>query len=157
MVSGINHSAELHALAVNGDIQWDMYVTKDGFYENFNWFSGTSNLVGTAGTWTLNNSPNDSQPLLEIEWTRTEETDTGNIRYTNIIPGDPENGAYIYYGTTDGDLDAFYDIYSANENRMINVEWNRTTRQGRVKDANHFGDDQWRCWNTEQKDTDCAS
>jgi len=155
VVSGITHSAELHALAVDGDIEWNMFITKDGFYESFNWFSGVSNLAGTSGTWTLNSSPDNPQPLLLIEWTRDAETDTGDIRYTNIVPDGAENGGYIFYGGSDGDYDTFYEIYNAGADKLINIEWNLDTGDGRVKDPVHFGDDAWRCWTADQTDTDC--
>lgn len=156
VVSGITYSAELHGLAVDGDIHWDMYVTKAGDYENFHWFSGVSNLAGTAGTWTLNNSPNDPQPLLQIDWTRDLTTNTGDIRYTNVVPNDPENGGYIYYGSSTGNFDTFYEIYNKGQDNTMNIEWNRDPGDGRVKDASHFGDDLWHCWAVDQTDTNCS-
>lgn len=154
-VSGVVHSAELHALTVDGNIQWNMYVSKEGFFEDFNWFSGVSNLPGTEGTWTLNNHADDPTPLVGIEWHRSPTTETGDIRYTNIIPDGPENGGYIYFGVIEDTLDAFYEIYNKGADNTIEIEWNRSTKVGRIRDNAHFADDQWHCWDGTLQDTEC--
>jgi len=154
-VSGILHTAELHASTVDGSIEWNMFISKEGFYESFNWFSGVSNLPGTEGTWTLNNRPEDPTPLVGIEWHRDSLTETGDIKYTNIVPDGPENGGYIFFGLTEGTLDAFYEIFNKGENNTINIEWSRTGKDGRIRDGAHFGDDQWHCWDAALQDAEC--
>jgi len=154
-VSGVVHTAELHGATSGGNVEWDMFITKEGFYDHFNWFSGVSNLPGTEGTWTLYNSPDNPTPLLSIDWHRDPLAETGDIRYTNTVPDGPENGGYIYFGTTANPMDAFYEIFNKGENNTINIEWSRTARNGRIKDSAHFGDDQWHCWDGSLKDTAC--
>jgi len=151
-VGGVIHTAELHALAVDGDIEWNMFVSKEGFYTDFSWFSGVSNLVATQGTWTLNKSPDDPTPFVGIEWHRNPVDETGDIKYTNIVPEDPENGGYIFHGIVDEVFDAFYEIYNKGQDNLTNIEWSRTTKDGRVKDLAHFGDEDWHCWNTALED-----
>jgi hypothetical protein len=156
-VGGVGHSAELQAIAVDGDIHWTMLVSKDGAYTDFTWFTGVSNLPATEGTWTLNRSPEDLNPFIGIEWHRNPLKETGDITYTNIVPDGPENGGYISYGTTTGTpYDAFYDIYNKGLDNHTEIEWNRTTKEGRVKDPRHFGDDDWRCWDSDLIDVDCS-
>ena len=154
-VAGVIHTAELHALAVGGDIEWNMFISKDGSYTDFNWFSGVSNLVGTEGTWTLNKDPDAPTQLVGIEWHRNPQDETGDIKYTNIVPAGPENGGYIFHGITAEALDAFYEIFNKGQDNVTNVEWNRTTKDGRVKDPAHFGDGDWHCWHTGLQNTGC--
>jgi hypothetical protein len=154
-VGGIVHSAELHALAVGGDIEWNMYVSKEGFYADFNWFSGVSNLISTEGTWTLNRAPDDPSPFVGIEWHRDPATETGEIKYTNIVPDGPENGGYIHHGITDEAFDAFYEIFNKGQSNVINIEWSRTTKDGRVKDPAHLGSENWHCWDSALQDIEC--
>jgi len=154
-VSNILYSAELHGQTVDGHIEWNMYISKEGFYDNFNWFSGESNLPGTEGTWTLNNNPDDPTPLVGIEWHRDLTAGTGDIKYTNIVPNGPENGGYIFFGLTENALDAFYQIYNKGQDSTIDIEWSRTGKDGRIRDINHFGDTDWRCWDTELQDASC--
>jgi hypothetical protein len=152
------HLAELHGRIVDEEVQWEMYISKESEYSDFLWYSGLSNLDGTQGTWTLYTSPADPTPLLGIEWHRDPETNTGDIKYTNIVPDGPENGGYIFYGTTDGDTyNAFYDIYNKGQNNHTDIEWDRTTMVGRVKDPNHFGDADWHCWDIYHNDVDCTT
>jgi hypothetical protein len=152
-VAGINHTAELHGKIVDGEVLWEMYVSKEEFYTDFNWFSGTSYLDGTQGTWTLKKSPDDPTPLLGIEWSRDLQTQTGDIKYMNIVPDGPENGGYIYYGTTsDPTYDAFYDIYNKGDDDLIEIEWNRTAKNGRVRNLTHFGNEDWHYWDESLQD-----
>lgn len=110
----------------------------------------------TEGTWTLNRSPEDPEPFIGIEWERSPESDTGTIRYTNIVPGGPENGGYIFLGTTtDTPYDAFYDIYNKGKDNHTDIQWNRTTQAGQIRDPLHFEDEAWHCWDEELADVDC--
>jgi hypothetical protein len=154
-VGGVTHTAELHALAVGGDIEWNMFISKEGHYTNFNWFSGVSNLIATEGTWALNKNPDDPTPLVGIDWTRNPADETGDIRYTNIVPGGPENGGYIYHGITTDAFDAFFEIYNKGQDSLTYIEWNRTTKDGRIEDSARFGDEEWHCWDTDLQNTDC--
>ena len=156
-VAGVVYTAELHGEFVGQEVHWDMYITKEGYYEDFNWYSGVSNLPGTEGTWTLRKSPDDPTPWVGIEWHRNVEDGTGDIKYTNIVPDGDENGGYIFYGrTTDEPYDAFYDIYNKGEDRLTEIEWNRDTKEGRVKSPN-FGDGDWQYWDSDHKDTEAPS
>jgi hypothetical protein len=51
--------------------------------------------------------------------------------------------------------DAFYDIYGAEEDRLLETEWNRDAQAGRVRDEVFFGDADWRCWDETLQDIDC--
>ena len=155
-VNGQEYSAELHGSIGNFGTQWQMYVTEHGVYENFLWYSGQADLFLTEGTWTLNKHPEDPIPLLLIEWHRSIEDSTGDIRYTNIEPGGAENGGYIFHGTTpDTVYDAFYDIYNKGQDHLIEIEWNLTDKDGRIRDAVHFQDEDWHCWDPNRQDIDC--
>ena len=49
-LGSVNHSASLYANLSNDGINWEMYITRDDYFENFLWFSGTSDLFGKEGT-----------------------------------------------------------------------------------------------------------
>ncbi|MFQ5769846.1 MAG: hypothetical protein ACE5HX_04885 [bacterium] len=154
-VFGVIHTAELHAKTIPAGIRWDMYISKENDYSNYHWFFGESNLVTTEGTWTLNSSV-AATPFIFIEWHRNPKDSTSDIKYTNVIPDAAENGGYIFYGTsTDAMYDAFYDIYNKGKDNHSTIKWNRTTKAGQIKDALHFGDNDWHCWNTLLEDIDC--
>lgn len=154
--TGIKHTAELYGNVDNNGVTWEMYITKENVFQNFLWYKGDSDIFATGGTWTLYAEPNNPTELLGIEWERNKEDSTGNIKYTNIIPNGAENGGYIFYGTmNDHDYDAFYEINNKGQNNITSIKWNRTTHEGRVKDMNHFGNDQWHCWDSNQNNIDC--
>jgi hypothetical protein len=157
MAQGAVHLAELHGKKVEDEVQWEMHISKEGEYTDFVWYSGLSLLDGTGGTWTLYSSPTEPSPLVGIEWHRDAETQTADIKYTNIVPDGPENGGYIAYGTTTDDpFDAFYDIYNKGLDNHTDIEWNRSTKAGRVKDPNHFTDSEWHCWDSALDDVPCT-
>jgi hypothetical protein len=156
MALGVQHTARLEARPVSAGIEWRMYISKYGEFTDFLWYSGESNLQGTSGTWLLNLNPSDPTPFIDIEWSQAASRETFETRYTNVIPGAAENGGYIHYGVTgDTPFDAFYDIYGAVNDNLTEIEWNRTTKEGRTRDPLHFGDSDWRCWDTLLNDAAC--
>jgi hypothetical protein len=153
--NGVLHTAELHGEIIDARVYWEMYITKEGFYEDFLWYSGESDWLATEGTWTLRKSPDDDVDWLGIEWNRTPSDGTWQVSYTNIEPGGSENGGYIEYGiTTDVDYDAYYNIYVKSADNLVEIQANRSSNTGRVKNANHFGDDDWHYWDESHCDDD---
>ncbi len=163
-INNITHSAKLFGTVQENSIYWEMFISKEGEYTDFKWYTGTSMLDKSKVTWTLYNNPpsdNNTTPyeLLSIEYIRTSES-TGNITYTNIIPGGAENGGYIKYGNdSENDLDAYYHIFNKGANNgegnLTEIEWNQTTKDGRVKDENKFNDTEWHCWDINLEDVNC--
>lgn len=155
-VNEVLHLAELHGRIEDEEVIWEMYISKDGEFADFLWYSGVSDIDGTEGSWTINREPEDPTPLIRIDWHNNIAEETWDIKYTNIIPGDAENGGYIYHGVVDDPTyDAFYDIYHKSADNHTYIEWNLTTKAGRVKDEAHFGDSDWHCWNNLLEDIDC--
>lgn len=154
--NNVVYLAVLHASYVTDGISWKMYISKDGSFTNFLWYSGISNLDNTSGYWTLYYEPNTPVTLVQITWTRDPASNTGDIKYENIIPANPESGSYIHYGiTTSTEFDAFYKIYSKSLDNLTDILWHRTNKNGKVKDPHHFGDPEWHCWGTDYQDTVC--
>ncbi|MFH1688582.1 MAG: hypothetical protein ABIE70_13820 [bacterium] len=147
ITSGVQHTCRLNGKVNGSEVQWHMYLTKDGFFEDYPWYSGSHDLALTEGSWILNRDPELPNPFLSIEWHRDPATNTGDLKYTNIIPGDAENGGYIFYGsTTGGTYDRFYDIYNKGLENLTEIEWNHPVGNGRIKDPNLFGNSSWHCW-----------
>lgn len=148
------YTASLHGKIVDANVNWNMYISKAGEYTDFNWYSGSSHLSGSHGTWTLMDTPSNPTPLLQIDWNYDKATNTGDLKYTNVVPNGPENGGYIYYGTdTTVDYDAFYDIYNKGLDDLIEIEWNRMLFDGRVRNLNHFGNLDWHYWDSNLQDS----
>jgi len=155
------HTASLERSVVENEIQWDMYISKAGDFERFLWYTGKHNLSITQGTWTLKKAPDANYDYVGIDW-HINTDGTSDIKYTNIIPADSgdnqasENGGYIFYGTTTAsDYDAFFNIYNKGQNNLTNIEWNRSSKVGRVKDFNKFADDEWHCWDETLANANC--
>lgn len=154
--AGALHTARLYGRVDLGGTYWDMYISKSGEYTDFHWYSGESNLALTQGTWSLNHSPQTPTPFIDILWHRNPADTTGDLTYTNVIPGHADNGGYISYGITTGvPYDAFYAIFSPSQANTVDIEWNRETVDGRVRDPRHFGDPNWHCWNSDLQDIVC--
>ena len=154
-VGSSSFTAKLYGTIKTGYIDWSMYISQAGVYEDFLWYSGTSMLDGSSVDWILYDNPTGQNELLSIEWFKSSET-TGNITYTNIVPGGNENGGYIKYGNdSETDLNAYYLIYNKGLDNLTQIEWSQTNQNGRVKDEHRFGDTNWHCWDTNYQDIDC--
>ena len=152
----IGHNARLEATVVGSNVNWEMYISKDNGFTDFLWFTGTSDIANKSGQWLLNVAPNNPTALLQIDW-EVNNAGTTQIRYTNIIPNHNNFGGFIEYGITENNApyDAFYNIFHTDGNFQIDIEWNRTTIEGRIRNPNHFGDTAWHCWDSNFQSVDC--
>jgi hypothetical protein len=152
----ITYTAKLYGAFDNDSTRWEMYISKDGVYEDFLWYTGKADVPHTGGEWIMFAEPANPTPLLSIVWHRNVENGTADITYMNIVPGGRENGGYISYGITNNTpYNAYYNIYNKGQDNLTNIECNRETNIGRVKDPAHFGDELWHCWNENLEDVDC--
>lgn len=150
------YEAELHGKYIDNGVRWEMYISKQGEYTGFLWYYGESDLPATQGFWILKNKPSDPNDLLRIDWKRNLAQKTSEIKYTNIVPGGVENGGFISYAiTTSTSFDSTYTIFNKWKNQTTYIEWNSSTKAGRVKDSVHFKDDNWHCWDSRQNNTEC--
>jgi disulfide oxidoreductase YuzD len=146
-IGNILYTAELHGEFVDDEVHWAMYITKQGSYEDFLWYSGTSNLPATAGTWTLKKSHAENYDWIGIEWSRSIANQTWQVQYMNIHEDDDNEGGFIEYGVIDDDTyDAFYDVYNAVADNLVEIDSNRTSKAGRVRNEVFFEDTEWHHW-----------
>ncbi len=160
------YTARLTGQLTSEEVIWKMYVTKVGIegFEEFSWFSGVSDLNAMSGEWTLYQSPEHPNRILNIEWSR-ESDDVGSIKYTWVRElNDDQNedlfrNSYLEYGLQEGDYDVFYDIHVFDLQMEkfvdVDIEWNSTAFIGRVMAPSHFEDEMWHCWNSSGEDVAC--
>jgi len=159
-VGGSIYTAKLHAQftteVIPEGVHWTMNISKAGEYQDFLWYWGECDLPATEGFWILKQSPTNSTDLLQIDWSRNISAGTYAVKYTNIVPGGPENGGYIDTQYTKGTpYDYIWDLYNKGQNNHTYIEWSSTTGKGRVKDFQHFGNYDWHCWNSTRINVAC--
>jgi hypothetical protein len=159
-VAGDTYKAKLTGLIGASNVTWKMYITKDGTggFPDFLWFEGTSGLDGNQGQWKLYQSPQSPAAILQIDWTKSGAS-ISTIKYTFVKNSDSFKDSYIEYGLTAGSLNAYYTIHYYNSSILkfsdVNVEWNTTTRNGRVKCIDYLGDTNWHCWDANKINVTC--
>jgi hypothetical protein len=150
------YTAKLFGTTKSDSIEWRMLLSKEGDYIDFEWFTGVSNISGTEGNWTLNKEPNSPVPFLFIEWHYNKQEESAYVKYTKLTPTLPGNQSYIFYSKSNEiPYNRFYQIYSAEENRTVDIKWNYEMKFGRVMDPIHFGTPNWQCWDEKLEDTNC--
>ena len=150
-------TAKLYGKIAGNQVEWEMYISKSGAgaYTDFLWYSGVSSVSGTEGSWTLFKSPADPIPFIGIDWFKNEDGTEG-ITYTNIVPGGPENGGYISYEVTNNTpYDASYNIFNKGQNNLVEINWNRETKAGQIRDPKTFSDQEFHCWDENGVDIEC--
>jgi hypothetical protein len=154
VLNDVVYEAELTGYLEADSVVWEMRITKGNEYSNFLWYYGKSAIDRSGGYWILRENPINANALLRINWHKYTDG-TADISYTNIRPGDPENGGYIFYGTALTDFDRFYDIFNKGQDNLTEIEWSSVNKDGHVKDLNHFGDNLWHCWDSSLMDMVC--
>ncbi len=156
---GSTFRAELYGeLAVGDMINWTMYISKDGGFGRVLWYSGTTANDGSSATWDLNFDPNNPRPIVHIDYTKDLVSQDAQIRYTNVINGTPEQGGYIEYRhevSAATEFNRHYDVFKAELDNLLEINWNSLYKNGQVKDPVKFMDEDWRCWGTDLHDADC--
>jgi len=150
--------ANLSARLINNnqDVEWIMNISKVGGFTNVEWYRGVTSRDNSRASWSLNHRPNNPQSLLDILHEKDLATGEISTRYTNRIPSDPNNGDYIEYRTSNGNtFNRAYDVFRANNNEMLEVEWKAPSGEGRVRNPNFFTDNDWHCWDQDLRDTTC--
>ena len=160
-VVGATYKARLTGQIRDNDIKWEMYITKEGAggFAEFLWFEGTTALDGKSGQWKMNESQLSHVPMLQIDWTITG-TEVGSIKYAYIKSGDSFKDSYIQYGLTSNTLNAFYTVHFYEAILLkkfvdVNIEWNTTGHNGRIKSVDLFQDSNWHCWDGNGNNTTC--
>jgi hypothetical protein len=154
IVNDVVYEAELTGYLESDSVAWEMRVTAGALYSNFLWYYGKSALDESGGYWILQENPLNTNPLLKIDWHKYSDG-TADISYTNIRPGDNDNGAYIFYGTVLNDFNRFYHIYNISAENLTEIEWSSVNKNGHVKDPVHFGHSDWNCWDANLMDIAC--
>ncbi|MEA2043429.1 MAG: hypothetical protein U9N85_12885 [Bacteroidota bacterium] len=154
-VLGITHTADLYGSLVNDSSEWKMYISKEGVCNDFLWYKGKSALNNSGGYWIMYESQSNDVELLQIDW--ESNGTSGNIRYTNIKKSAKEINGYILYGNdnTEGEFSNYYTIYNSVEEQLTEIEWDKASKAGHVRDTTHFEDQDWHCWNENLEDIDC--
>ena len=160
----VTYKARLTGQITATEVIWKMYISKTGTgaFAEFVWYEGTSKLDGTSGKWIINHSSQYPEAFLNIDWTKSS-SEIATIKYTyvrtlnNNRVADTFKNSYIEYGLTSASLDAYYNIhyYNGIDFSDVNIEWNTTTNNGRVKSLGHFGNQDWYCWDANRINTLC--
>lgn len=153
------YQAELYGEILSADeVKWDMYISKTGGFSDVHWYSGTVATDQSYANWTLNANANNPTAFIGIAYQRNDGNGVASIRYTNIIPNTAGNGGYIEYrvgNVVPGEFDRAYDVYNIEMDNLLEINWDSINKNGRVKDAKHFQDEDWHCWDVEVQDVDC--
>ena len=140
----------------NDEFSMEMVIALKAFPDQgFKWFDGIVRYDHTHAAWNLYKEV-EGQPvkIIEVEWNKNFETDEGDITYTYVEPQQNETGSYIMYEENPGETyDAAYTISLSSG--LINIEWNRTTKAGRIKDPVKFPGTEWNCWDVNLVDMNC--
>lgn len=118
----------------------------------FKWVDGVVRYDLTSASYNIYINPGNPVKALEVDW--VNEDNTSSLTYTYTVPGETETGSSINY-SVDPSLtyDASYTINLSGE--TIEIEWDRASKAGRVRNEDYFLDNEWHCWDSNLVDIDC--
>lgn len=167
-VEGFNgvYTARLTGEVLTDSVEWNMYIAKSGLqeFDEFMWYSGKSAKDRSGGYWVLNRNNDFPEKMLRIDW-KYENEEVGDIQFSIVRElndsRQPEKnqGAYIHHGRTEDFYNAYYDIHVYNDQVTdfvnVNIQWNRSTFEGRVNSPSAYNDENWHCWDSDGYDQNC--
>ncbi|HEX2920447.1 MAG TPA: hypothetical protein VHO50_04695 [Bacteroidales bacterium] len=142
------------------EVEWELYISKKtgtNTFSDFLWIEGTSAFDGKSGQWTINESNSSASALITIDWEDLEGS-IEKVTYT-YVKNDVHKDDKIEYGhVTSGSYNAYIknQYYDANDEKdyTVDIEWNTTEKNGRVKSAQWIGPE-WYCWNSNKINVTC--
>lgn len=155
----VNHStgvytAKLYGKQETGEVHWRMLISKAGVFEDVEWYTGVSQNDNKSGTWSLNYDALNPKTYMNVTW--SVDGDKKDIKFTNVESGADGYGSYIEANVDPSrELDRNYNIYGSKEDNLVNIEWNKTSRIGRIKAPYIYNDSDYRCWNENLLNTTC--
>lgn len=140
----------------NEEFSMDLVIAEESNPDlGFKWFEGVCRYDHTSASWDIYKY-NEGSPVkvLEVDWTKDFEANTSALTYVYVEPGQDETGSSITYGKDPSlDYNAWYTIDRSTE--TIEIEWDLATKAGRVRNENHFLDNDWHCWDSNLADVEC--
>jgi len=138
----------------NNGTDWTMLISKENAFTDVEWYTGNSKTDGTGGSWTLNKNALNVTPYLDVTWSKS--TTKQEIKYTSIEAGNAGIGSYIEYGIdTTLAFESYYNIFAAQDNHDVAIIWNKTSKEGKVKEEKYYLDNDYRCWNATRTNAIC--
>jgi hypothetical protein len=151
------YKAKLQGKISTNTVDWKMYITYNGTgaYTEFLWIEGSSKTDGSGGQWIFYQSPQVALPLFRDDWTKSGDQVT-SVKYT-YVKNDTNKESYInYLSQTTDNFDSGYNIHFSNGLYAdSDIEWNITTRDGRLKCIDYLQDENWYCWDTNKINKVC--
>lgn len=154
---GSVYKAVLKGQVSTNSASWKMYLTDNssGSFADFLWLEGNSQNDGSGGQWIFYQGPQSPVQLFRTDWTKSGDLVTG-VKYTYLL-NDSKKDSYIDFQIqTNSDLDASYNIhFSDGTFSDADIEWNRITRNGRLKCLDYLHDENWYCWDNNKINMIC--
>jgi len=143
---GLDYSATLSATRINNEeFSMEMLVASADMPEGLRWFDGVVRYDHTQANWTIYKE--GSIEVLEIEWTKDYELGEASLLYTYVEAALPETGSYILYEHAPLEVfDASFTLSLSAGTTLI--QWNTSSKEGRVQNEEKFGDTEWHCWDS---------
>ena len=152
-LNDVNYSAKYFGIADSDTVLYKGFVSFDTISDLL-LLDGEAHSNAKVGSWVVNEGVAEDYEfkgvkVLSVSWNFLENK---HIKFT-INQAGSENLDYIsYIDSVNGEYNTYLDIYSkGNENHTF-VQWNKTTKQGRVKDMLRFDNENWHYWNSDFQD-----
>lgn len=140
----------------NQNIKWEMKISQLGGFNSITWYTGIVSENLRKANWTLYHNPLNPEPFIAMDYELDAAGKVFSLRYTNIIPGNADNGAYIEYRVQAGqEYNRGYDVYQIKDDNLLEIEWNTPGANGHIRNAAFYQDNDWHCWNSLLMDVDC--
>ncbi|MEQ9375112.1 MAG: hypothetical protein RIG68_08045 [Imperialibacter sp.] len=150
-----SYSVKLTADVDGSDVTWTGYISKAGGFSDFVWFTGESNFMANAGTWTLYESPEKPNAWLSSEWSKSEVDGVADVTFTVEKPGDSFGSSISYMVDAGAELNRNVTIIDTNTENTIQVLWSAENSNGKIKSQVFFEDNLYHCWDTTLNDVAC--
>lgn len=150
-----DYSVKLTADVDGTDVAWTGYISKTGGFSDFVWFTGTSDVAASEGSWTLYEGPDKPNAWLSSDWSKSEVEGIANVTFTVEKAGNGFGSTINYLVDVGAELDRNVNIVDTNSENTIEVFWNAESGIGKIRSEVFFANNLFHCWDSTFNDVTC--
>lgn len=156
-----NYTANLHGWVDEKDkeFKWRMYISYQGFFEDFLWFTGHSRKDSASGYWRIYESYTIDKPYIDITWRNREKSELDTLIITKESPYDLNAGSMFAIGeyeNEEDEVEVFVNITEVKSGDNTYILLNEEQEWGSISAPHYFGDPAVRCWNAIGANINCS-
>ncbi len=146
------YSAKFFSIIEADTVRYKTFISYDYFSEII-YLDGHAYDNTKIGEWELNKTQRIDTTKIKFLTANWNFLKNDQIKFTNNQAGEDNLNSILQMDSVDNDYNTYIDIYNKGDENHSIIQWNSSTKIGRVKDQLRFSNEDWHYWDDSYEDT----